>query len=246
MSKTHLRVAVRLVLLFSLVFALSLSQGGATTIGSSTTNRSFTDTATGQVYIYSGNSFFTPGDVVNGFSWFGSVFSGTRELTPLLFQDNGGVFTVVAIGASEAVSGAGGVQSFSFGLQAGTNVAGTNYTFGFVTGAVDSAGDISGATAGSIKFNSTVDAGVGASGAGTNDWVFTPSVTGFNVAVGSEFGGANGTPLNSGVGSFQTDRTYSAQASSGVAEPGTFSLITGAGLVFAGLFRYRYTRRRQS
>jgi len=243
MAKTHLRVAVRLVLLFLLVFALSLSQGWATTIGSSTTNRAFTDTAAGQVYIFTGDSF-TPGDVINGFTWFGSVFAGTRDLTPLLFQDNGGVFTVVAIGASEIVSGGGGVQSFSFGLQAGTNVAGTNYTFGFITGLVDSGGAVTGPTAGSIKFNSTVDGGVGASGAGTNDWVFTPSSPG-NVDLGTTFGG-NGTPLNSGVGSFNTDRTYSAQASSGVAEPGTFSLITGAGLVLAGLFRYRYTRGRRS
>ncbi len=246
MAKSHLRVAVRLVLLFSVVFVLSLSQGGATTIGSSTTNRSFTDSASGQVYIYTGD-FFQPGDVVTGFSWFGSVFSGTRDLTPLLFQDNGGVFTVVAIGNPETVSGGGGLQSFSFGLQAGTNVAGTNYTFGFVTGLADSTGTLTASSPGSIKFNSTVDAGAGVSGGGsTNDWVFTPTDPGINVAVGTSFGGNGTFALNSGVGSFQTDRTYSAQASSGVAEPGTFSLITGAGLVLAGLFRYRYTRGRQS
>jgi len=246
MAKTHLRVVVRLVLLFLLVFALSLSQGGATTIGSSTTNRSFTDSASGQVYIYTGDAF-QPGDVVTGFSWFGSVFSGTRDLTPLLFEDNGGVFTVVAIGAPESVSGGGGVQSFSFGLQAGTNVAGTNFTFGFVTGLADSTGTLSGTSAGSIKFNSTVDGGTGVSGgSSTNDWVFTPTLSGIDVAVGTTFGANSTFGLNSGVGSFQTDRTYSAQASSGVAEPGTFSLITGAGLVLAGLFRYRYTRGRQS
>jgi hypothetical protein len=253
MVKTHLRVVVRLVLLFLLVFALSLSQGWATTIGSTTTNRSFTDTAQGQVYIYNGGSgsYFTPGDTVTGFSWFGSVFSGTRDLTPLLFQDVGGVYTVVAIGGQESVNGAGGVTSVSFGQQAGSLVIpGTgNYTFGFVTGLADSSGGLSdGTSAGSIKFDSTVDGGAGVSG-GTNDWVFTPTITGLSVALGTEFGGSNGTTLNSGSGSFNTDRTYSAQASdssSGVAEPGTFSLITGAGLVLAGLFRYRYTRGRQS
>lgn len=246
MAISHLRVAVRLVLLFSVVFVLSLSQGGATTIGSSTTSRSSTDSATGQVYIYAGD-FFQPGDVVTGFSWFGSVFSGTRDLTPLLFQDTGGKFTVVAIGATETVSGGGGVQSFSFGLQNGTNIAGSNYTFGFVTGLANASGALTGSSAGSITFNPTVDAGTGVSGGlSTNAWVFTPTDPGLNVALGTTFG-TNGTfALNSGVGSFQTDRTYSAQASTGVAEPGTFSLITGAGLVLAGLFRYRFTRSRQS
>lgn len=246
MSKSNLRVAVRLVLLFTLVFALSLTQGWATTIGSSTTSRTNTDSSAGQVYIFDG-AFFNNGDVVANFSWFGPVFSGSRELTPLLFQDNGGVFTVEAIGAAETVSGTGAVQTVGFGLQSGSLTAGTNFTFGFVTGLASSTGSLTGSSIGSISFDPTVDGGTGVSGTGTNDWVFTPSIADINVAVGSTFGG-NGTALNNPEGgAFQTDRTYSAQAgTSGVAEPGTFSLITGAGLVFAGLFRYRYSRGRRS
>jgi len=247
MTKSNLRVAVRLVLLFSLVFALSVAQGWATSIGSSTTARSFTDSATGQVFIYAGD-FFTPGDNISTFNWFGPVFAGSRDLTPLLFQDNSGVFTVVAIGASEIVSGTGAAQSVAFGLQAGTLTAGSNFTFGFVTGLANSSGVLSGNTAGAITGNGTVDAGTGISGgSSTNDWKFTPSLSNINVNIGTSFGGNGTFALNSGSGLLNTDRTYSANAGvSGVAEPGTFSLITGAGLVLAGLFRYRYTRGRKS
>jgi hypothetical protein len=148
-----------------LIFAIFLSQGWATMIGSSTTKRNFT----------------------GGFRWFGSVFSGTRDLTHLLSEGNGGAFPVVAISAPETLRGRD-LPSFSFGLQTGTNI-------------------VTAGNADSVNFDPTVD---------------------------------------SEAGSLQTDRTYSAQASSGVAEPGTFSFIAGAGLVLAGLFRYRYTRGRQS
>jgi hypothetical protein len=159
MSKSNLRVAVRLVLLFTLIFALSVTQGWATSIGSSTTSRAFTDSSTGQVSIYVGD-LFTAGDVVSTFNWFGPVFSGSRDLTPLLFQDNGsGVFTVVAIRASEIISGTSGAQSVAFGLQNGSlTIPGSGlFTFGFVTGLANSSGVLSGNTAGDVSFNPTPD-----------------------------------------------------------------------------------------
>jgi hypothetical protein len=205
------------------------------------------------VEIYNGNAFFNPGDTVASFSWYGKVFSGSADLTPLLFQSNGdGTFTVEAIGAGIVVTGAtdASVQSVSFGLQAGSLVAGTNYTFGFVSGLVGSDGTVTG-TPGSVSLNNGVDGGTGVSGgSSTNDWVFTPNTETPTVQIGTTFG-ANGTYAlnNPAGGGFNVDRTYSAQANanaSGVAEPGTFSLITGAGLVLAGLFRYRYSRGRRS
>jgi hypothetical protein len=251
MSTQKLRVTVRLVLLFSLVFALSLTQGWATTIGSSTTSRPFLDSATGQVYIYDGATFQS-GDAITTFNWFGPVFSGSRDLTPLLFSESlGGVFTVVAIGATESVSGTGVAQSFSFGLQAGSLTAGTNWVFGFVTGLAGSTGTLAGTSAGSINFDSPIAGGTGVSGGSSNnDWVFTPSLSGINVNIGTTFGANSTFALNNpALGPFNVDRTYSANVNattSGVAEPGTFSLITGAGLVLAGLFRYRYSRGRRS
>jgi hypothetical protein len=255
MAKTHLRVVARLVLLFSLVFALSLTQGWADSIGSSATHRGTYDTSTGQVFIYDG-AFLPTGDTVTFFNWFGDTFTGSKDLTPLIFTFNPGTdtYTVVGIGTQEQnVTASGSVQSFAFGLLAGgtaTATSGTDYTFGFVEGLADSSGNVTGATSGAVGHNSPVDGGFGVSGAGsTNDWVFTPSTfTSGNVGLGTTFG-ANGTnPLNNpAAGGFNVDRTYSANvtaSSSGVAEPGTFSLITGAGLVLAGLFRYRYSRGR--
>ncbi len=251
MSKSNLRVVVRLVLLFTLVFALSLTQGWADSIGSSTTARPTLDSSAGQVFIYNGG-FIPDGDTVSTFNWFGPSFSGSRELTPLLFTESGGVFTVVGIGASEVdVTYTGSPESFAFGLQAGTATAASanTYTFGFVEGLADSTGDINSASTGAIGHDGTVDGGNGVGGSGTsNDWVFTPSESFSNVGLGTTFGGNGTIGLNNPeLGTTNVDRTYSANITanaSGVAEPGTFSLITGAGLVLAGLFRYRYSRGR--
>jgi hypothetical protein len=135
----------------------------------------------------------------------------------------------------------------------GTATSSGTFTFGFVTGLVSSTGVITGPSTGSIGHDSPVDAPPGVSAGSTNDWVFTPSLSGFNVNLGTTFiipgsnGTANFTLNNPSLGGTNVDRTYSANlspSSSGVAEPGTFSLITGAGLVLAGLFRYRYSRGR--
>jgi|ERR1035441_2005813 hypothetical protein len=257
MSKSNLRVAVRLVLLFTLIFALSLTQGWASTIGSQLTALADLDGSSEVVVIYNGGSaaYFNPGDTIGNFSWIGKLFSGSAELTPLLFQSNGsGTFTLEGIGTAIAVNGASDVGSASFGLVAGSPVVGTGYTFGFVDGTVNSGGTVA-TSQGSVTFANASGALPTASGTGVNDWVFTPNTDStFTLSVGtSTFGGSgNGTnPLNNAaLNGFNVDRTYSAQANSnasGVAEPGTFSLITGAGLVLAGLFRYRYARgRRQS
>jgi hypothetical protein len=258
MSRSRLRVAVRFFVLFSLLLALSLTQSWATPLtnqGSSATTLPNLDTAVGQVYIYNGG-LFPSGETVNTFNWFGPVFAGFRDMTPLLFSVSGGIFTVVGIGTPDSVSGTGLAQSVAFGLLAGSNVTGGNWTFGFVNGLANTDGTFSATSAGTVAQNFTV---VGGTGVGldstTNDWVFTPSDAGINVKVGTTFGipgsgAANFTLNNPALGAFNTDRTYSANAdgalSGVVAEPGTFSLITGAGLVLAGLFRYRYSRGRRT
>jgi hypothetical protein len=251
MSRSNLRLVVRLVLLLTLVFALSLTEVWADTIGSSlSTSRNNLDVAQGQVYIYAGGDFAGAGETVSTFSWYGPVFSGPRYLTPLLFQDNlNGTYTLEGIGVSFILSGTGGVEGpIAFGLHSGSATTGSNWTFGFVNGIVQD-GSVTTASAGVVGFDA-LEGGAGASGGSSNNnWVYTPTVSGITtLTVGSTTFGANGTfALNSSVDA--ADRTYSAQANanaSGVAEPGTFSLITGAGLVFAGLFRYQYTRGRRS
>ena len=260
MSTLNLPAVARLAVPLSMALALCLVPASASSItdqGSTAVSRTNADTTGGQVYIYDGG-FFANGETVTTFNWFGPVFgAGNKNLTPILLTETNGVFTVVAIGSTESFGSGAGAQSAGFGLQAGTDVvSGANWTFGFVEAAADSSGTLSSTTAGGVPFNSPIDGGQGTGGVGTtNDWVFTPSVGGLNVGLGTTFfiPGGNGTgnfTLNTaGLGGFNVNRTYSANADgslSGVAEPGTFSLITGAGLVFAGLFRYRYTRGKKS
>jgi hypothetical protein len=244
-----------------LVFSLSLTLGWATPItnqGSTATSRNTLDVSTGLVVIYNGG-FFPSGETINQFSWFGPTFSGSLDLTPLIFTDTNGIFTVVGIGTPQTVNFTGSPQTFDFGVIAGTDVtSGSNFTFGFVTGLALPGGTLSGTSKGSVGVDLTVDGGTGVGGAGTtNDWVFTPGTAGVTVGLGTTFEipGSNGTVgstnfllNNPSKGGFLVDRTYSANAdqASGVAEPGTFSLITGAGLVLAGLFRYRSSRGRRS
>ena len=254
MSTSNLRAVVRLAVLFSLVFALSVSQGwagGITDIGSAAISRPSVDGAPGEVYIYDGG-VFQNGETVGTFNWFGPTFSGSSTLTPLLLSESGGIFTIVGIGSVINETSGSGMSSTAFGLQNGSNVAGSNWTFGFLEGAATSTGSFVASTGG-VPFVSPNDDLAGTQGSGNDIWVFTPSTTDVTtVGLGTSFGapGANATYAlnNSSLGSFNVDRTYSANADapSGVAEPGTFSLITGAGLVLAGLFRYRYTRGRKS
>jgi hypothetical protein len=252
MSPLNVRV-VRFGLLFALVLALSIT-GSAASLnqGSTATTRSNQDSSPGEVYIYAGGAF-PAGETLNNFTWFGPVLNGvTLYVTPILFSVNSGVYTVQGVGAGEELTGPFPAQTMSnvWGLQMGTNVTGANYTFGFLEGLIDrNTGNVTLTSAGGVEFNPTVDAPPGVDPSSTNDWVFTPSSDSItNIAPGTTFG-ANGTfALNSGSGAFNVDRTYSANANgalSGVAEPGTFSLITGAGLVLAGLFRYRYVRGRR-
>jgi hypothetical protein len=202
--------------------------------------------------VYSG--FLPSNDALGNFNWFGPSFSGSRFLTPLLFElTSPGVFTVVGFGNGQTVTYNGSPQSFAFGNFTTTD---TGFTFGFVSGLVSSNGSLSSTSAGSVGLNFTVDGPPAVGGFPTsNDWLFTPSIANITVAVGTTFQtpgvsgsnpGSTNFPLNdNGLGGFSSDRTYSANVNgsiSGVPEPGTFSLITGGGLVLAGLFRYRYLR----
>jgi len=253
MSRINPRITVKVTALFLLVLALSVSPlfASSLTQGSTTTARTFEDSSAGGVYIYAGNTFQS-GENITNFSWFGPVFAGTKSITPLLFSVSGGTYTVVDIGAFEQVTDNSPAQvlNFGFGSQAGTTLTGSTWTFGFLEGVANSTGAITVTSAGGIQFNTPIDGGAGVGG-GTNDWVFTPHSTNVtNVAIGATFG-TNGTFAlnNPGLGGFNVDRTYSAQATgslSGVPEPGTFSLIAGSGLVLAGLFRYRFVRGRRN
>jgi PEP-CTERM motif-containing protein len=137
-------------------------------------------------------------------------------------------------------------------VAAGTDTTSSGlFFFGFINALVTSSGTQTLNSAGTVNFNSTVDAGTGSDGVSSNDWVFTQSVAGVSVGLGTVFftpghdpgAGTRFALNNSSNGAFNTDRTYSANLTgiaAGVPEPGTLTLFTsGAGLLLAGLLRFR-------
>jgi hypothetical protein len=220
------------------------------TEGSPQINRNNLDVATGQVFIYNGG-FFNNLEQVTTFSWLGDMFAGSRFMTPILFQEtSAGVFTVIGIGTGRTVTSNGGIQSFAFGLAMGTDTTGASgiFTFGYVNALLSSTGSQMSSSTGTVDMNIPFSAGMGVDPTSNNHWIFTPTDTPPMVTLGTTFfqpGSAGGNfALNSGTGT-QQDRTYSAQLTGngvGVPEPGSFSLFTGgAGLLLAGLLRFRRT-----
>jgi len=249
------RTITRLVL-FALVLTLSLGVSWAgLTEGSTATLRANTDTAFAQVFIYDGGAFNNL-EQVTTFTYFQSAFTGTRFMTPILFQETGtGQFTVVGIGNGQTLtSGAGAPSSFTFQpVLNGTDTTGSSglFFFGYINALVNTAGTETFSSAGTVTFNMTVDPGPGVDATSTNDWVFTQSINNISIGLGTVFftpGHDPGTGTrfalnNSTNGAFNTDRTYSANLtgiSASVPEPGTITLFTsGAGLLLAGLLRFR-------
>ena len=249
------------VVLFSLVLALCLTVGWAGSLQEGSTSvagRTLTDTALGQVMIFNGDFFLNAGETVTTFSFFNGNGSAGKFVTPILFTEGAGpngVFTVVAIGTTDTT--VAGLNTFLFNSVNGSPViSGPNFTFGFIEAAVDTNGNQTTSSTGGVDLNNPLDGGTDVTGDGgsTNDWVFTPTPGsgGVNIHIGTTFNiptGSNaGTfALNrSTLGGFSQDRTYSANlnsAASGVPEPGTLTLFTsGAGLLLAGLLRFRRRR----
>jgi PEP-CTERM motif len=236
-----MNTACRSILRFSLALSLCTPMTwGGTINGSTTTTRSNIDTSVGQVVIYTGG-FFDSGQRVTTFSLLDDLSSGNRLLTPILFeQTSPGLYTVRGVGTGETVPSPNVVQSFDFGLVFGTNVtSNANFTFGFITALVNGSGTQTSSSAGAVDLSPTVIAGTGVGGVGTtNDWRFTPSLANITIGLGTTFGAAGNFALNSGSGSFNTDRTYSAtldSVSAGVPEPGSFTLAAIGGVLLAGV-----------
>lgn len=232
------------------VLAFSISVGQAGTIeGSTVIPREALDSAFGQVYIYAGGSFDN-GETVTTFSWLGIPgiptfdFSGQRYMTPLLFeQTSPGIFVVRGFGAGQTVTSSAAVQSFTFNLQQGIGTTSSGlFTFGFINALVDSNGNRTLSSAGTVSMSETVTPGPGIGGPLTNnDWVFTATLPSLTVALGTSFGkpGTTGAtyPLDPNEGFENTDRTYSATLTGveGVPEPGTLALCAGGMGLLAGL-----------
>jgi hypothetical protein len=240
-----------------LLLALGLGTlASADSIGSSLVPRPSTDGSAGQVYIYAGGFFASGVTVTQDFSWVNSQGYGTGYLTPILFNENStGVFTVLGVGQGVTVPAAStSPQSIPFVLQYGSDVTGSDTTFGFIEGLVNGSGDITAVSSGDVDldYNAASDPGDGAGGAGTtNDWVFTPSdFPAGSLPAGLTFslpGYSGNVALECNCGTYNVERTYSAQMDvpeagpTSTPEPGTM-LLLGSGLMGVA----RLVRRKRS
>jgi hypothetical protein len=148
---------------------------------------------------------------------------------------------VVGVGTGRTVS-VGSIYSFNFGLVSGTSVTTNgNYTFGFINALVDGSGTPTVTSTGTVDWDDGGDSGQGLGGADTtNNWLFTPSDSNTNAALGTIYstsGGGFGSPFL-----IEGTRTYSASLAGEVApipEPASL-LMLASGVAMLAL------RRRQS
>jgi hypothetical protein len=203
----------------------------AQTIGSQVIARGNIDTSSGQVYIYDGANFLS-GQTFQSMEFYAGA---TGYVTPVLFEETGSAqFTVRGVGQSVLVSTLGD-QSIDYASASGlATTLGSDYTFGFVNAAVDGSGNETASSTGVVDYDNYIgDAGV--SPGSTNDWRFTPTDGGLNLAIGAVYG-TGGFPLNAGGDPSNVDRTYSAIATA-VPEPASVGVLFVTG--FALLSRRR-------
>lgn len=178
-------------LALSIVLAITGSFAPAAEMtGSDPKNRPYTDFSPGRLYIYTGGHLAS--DVrVSKFFWFGDGFSGTRVMTPLLFEETEeGVFAVRGIGYGRRVASDSKTQIFNFGLLHGTDVT-TNdkFTFGFINALVDSDGRPTYRSAGTVDYSRTYGSTPGLGGyTTTNDWMLTQNFLDLSTAPGTTYG----------------------------------------------------------
>ena len=216
--------------------ALISSTAICATIGSPLINREFTDLDAGQVYIYNGTSspFPAPG-TLTAWSFFDNRDSG-KSVTPLLFRITGAEsFTLEGIGTTRVSAGTG-LQSFLFGLIAGSADFGTGlFTFGFTDRRYSLSGNtvVAGtANTGVIPFDrpsATIP---------IDPWretaiVTTPGVV--TLQIGSVIG-TGGVPFYNPIDGNGVNRIYSAQATE-VPEPSALLLLSLGVLCFASTGR---------
>jgi hypothetical protein len=209
--------------------ALVAASGQASTIGNPAVLGTTIDTCNGCTFVLldpfpSSDSGFN----VISFSLFAQ--QAGNEITPLLFSESGGNYTVSGVGATETILSTG-PQTFSFVLSAGSSLVGTSTFFGYRDGTVSTGNQ------GTIAFTDNPPATgsqiryFGSAGAGTSPNIylgeFFNSAGGTTVAGGPEPGGLAYTSL-------QLPRTYSLAATdspSAVPEPQTISFMLGGAVI---------------
>lgn len=108
-----------------------LSSGSvrAETVGHDLIGRAFTDTATGSIFMLEDG--FTQTGAVTDWSFYHAAVG--KQITPLIFQPDGGSFRLTGIGATRLVTGIG-THTFDFDLVAGSSAVGPGTVFGWKDG----------------------------------------------------------------------------------------------------------------
>jgi hypothetical protein len=215
------------------VAALTMASAAhASTIGNPLISGGQSDTCNGCTFVllqaFPGTD---AGENVVSYSLF--AFNAGNPITPLIFTEAGGIFTVTGVGTTQNIISTG-AQSFSFGLTDGSSLVGSNTFFGYRDGTVSTG---TGAAAKDTIAFSGPGPGVqiqffGAAGPGPSP----------NIYVGEAFNSAGGTTVAGGpeLGglaylSQNLPRIYSLQATdaaiSSVPEPGAIFLMLGGAIM---------------
>ncbi|MEQ1638887.1 MAG: hypothetical protein ABL903_19685 [Methylococcales bacterium] len=170
------------------------------TIGAPLVNRALTDTAGGTIYAL--NTGFNQSGILSNWAFYNDNPTQIGyEITPLLLDVVGGDYVIIGVGTSRTNS-ATGVQTFNFGLTAGTDTVSPNLLFGWKDGT-----DTDPAQTGVIELDFVNSATVG------TQQFFGSGLPGVSGHSGDLFPGSNlGAGRTMGVDVGQLDRDYSIQA----------------------------------
>jgi hypothetical protein len=161
--------------------------------GSTTTHRSFVDSAQGQVYIYGGGKI-PSGTHLIGFRFrFDETSAGNISgyITPLLLEEtSAGIYTVIGIGAGYEVQQYRDPQTIPFTINQGVSVpTNTRCTFGYVNALVDANGVPTLISPGTVDWDPSIDPGQGIGGPATSNAWGATDVPSLVVTLGTTFGG---------------------------------------------------------
>ncbi len=177
-------------------------------VGSTTSHRSFVDSAEGQVYIYAGGKI-PAGTHVIGFRFrFDETNLGNTSgyITPFLLEEtSAGIYTVIGIGAGYEVQQHQEPQMIPFTIIQGVSIpTNTRCTFGYVNALVDANGVPTVVSPGTVDWDHPIDPGQGVGGPATSNAWGATNVPSLVVTLGTTFGRPTATYP------FVQLRTYSA------------------------------------
>ena len=170
----------------SIPILLLAASGQASMIGNPVVTGTQVDTCNGCTFVLLDP--FPAGDLgfnVVSFSLF--AFQSGNQITPLLFSQSGGNYTVSGVGTTQTIASAG-AQTYSFGLTDGSSMVGASTYFGYRDGTIAAGNQ------GTIAFNAAGSGALiryfGSAGSGTSPNTYVGEF--FTNPPGKNWGGGGG------------------------------------------------------